>query len=282
MPKLRIMILNAGRRAATRLRTILSLQQAAARRPIAVAAVMVAAVGTAVEVAAVNPYPQLEAKARRFFAHGEWASASAIYDLMLEERPEVPTTYGEAIVSNAMRGDTAAQMRLMSVALDHQVPFDSVFSQVKQWSFHLGKSHLYENFLKETRKAYPWMRRTIDGNLLKYFAFRRDGAEMVNYARLMLDGAPQNISFLHTLAWGYMLTGNDAEGVAAYERILEIDSNDFDALVALGNWYANTAAMAAPESAPKAIGYLERAYSCRPTPFIAALLARLKGDVTKK
>ena len=116
------MILNAGRRAATRLRSILSLQQAAARRPIAVAAVMVAAVGTAVEVAAVNPYPQLEAKARRFFAHGEWASASAIYDLMLEERPEVPTTYGEAIVSNAMRGDTAAQMRLMSVALDAARP----------------------------------------------------------------------------------------------------------------------------------------------------------------
>ena len=40
----------------------------------------------------VNPYPQLEVKAERAFGYGEWASAAAMFDLMLEQKPDVPGT----------------------------------------------------------------------------------------------------------------------------------------------------------------------------------------------
>lgn len=229
---------------------------------------------------AVNPYPQLEAKANRFFDHKEWASASAMFDLMLEEKPEVASTYGQAIVSNAMRGDTVAQMRLMHGALDNHIPFDSVFSQVKQWSFHLGKSHLYENFLKQMRQAYPWMRRTIDGNLLRYYAFRRNGKEMIEYSKIMLDGAPDNKEFLQALAQGYMLTGNDSCGVEVYERILKLHPHDFSALVALGNWHA--AQTADTSSQVKAMGYLREAYSVKPTPFVWETMRRITAELSAK
>lgn len=226
---------------------------------------------TSIWVGAVNPYPQLEEKANRFFAHSEWASAAAILDLMLEEKPDIPSTYGMAIVSNAMRNDTTAQMRLMQGALDHHIPFDSIFSQVKQWSFHLGKSHLYENFLKEARNAYPWMRRTINSNLLKYYTFRRDGAEMVAYSKVLLEGAPDNIDFLHTLANGYMLSGNESAGIDTYIQILTSYPDDYDALASLGNWHAQKG------QTTEALEYLTRAYATKPTPYVSALINRLSG-----
>lgn len=258
------------------------------RRRILMLSVAVIALANAFVASGVSPYSELEGKAQRFFDHGEWASASAMFDLMLEERPDEASTYGQAIVSNAMRADTIAQMRLMKGALDHHIPFDSVFSQVREWSFRMGKSHLYEGFLKETRSSYPWMKRTIDGHLLKYYAFRRNGEQMIAYSETMLDGAPDNVGFLHTLADGYMLTGNEEDGIAVYERIAGLDPENYDALTALGNWYAQQTGLGSLEAyqhngnraeakatAAKAIGYLQRAYACRPTPYVAELIKRL-------
>ncbi len=222
----------------------------------------------------VNPYPQLKEKAERAFGHAEWASASALYDLMLEEKPAVPDTYGQAIVANAMRGDRAAEMRLMQKALDNHIPFDSVFSRVSQWSFHLGKTHLYEEFLKETRQEHPWMKRAIDGHLLKYYTFRRNGELMVEYSNIMLSGASDNAALLNNLAEGYMLMGDEKRGIETYMRVLDVAPGNLHALLSLGNLYAMKEDR---DSAVKAVGYLEKAYSIHPTPYVAATLERLRG-----
>lgn len=227
------------------------------------------------KMSAVSPYPQLQEKAARAFAHAEWASASAFYDLMLDARPDVPDTYGQAIVANAMRDDRAAQMRLMQQALDNHIPFDSVFTRVRQWSFHIGKTRLFEEFLLDTREGHPWMRRTIDAYLLKYYVFRRDGEKMVAYSKTMLAGAPENVEFLTTLAEGYMLEGAEIDGVAAYRRILEIDPRNFNALLNLGNYYALK-----PDEPSHgiAVEFLERAYAVHATPYVATTLQKLRDD----
>lgn len=225
-------------------------------------------------VLAVNPYPQLEEKAQRAFAHSEWASASALFDLMLEERPKVSSTYGQAIVANAMRGDTIAGMRLLTMALDNSVPFDSVFSRVRQWSFHLGKTHLYEQFLKGAQRAHPWMRRAIDSRLLAYYIFRHNGVEMIRYSRIMLAGAPDNIDFLTSLAEGQILVADEDAAIATYRRILVLDPRDYNALLNLGNIYA---AHSSEASHRVAADFLEQAYAIKGTPYVAALLERLRG-----
>ena len=236
--------------------------------------VLLALVWIFTPASAVNPYPQLEAKAQRAFTHAEWASASALFDLMLEERPKVPSTYGQAIVSNAMRSDTIAQMRLLQRALDNHVPFDSIFSRVRQWSFHLGKTHLYEHFLKEAQRSYPWMRRAVDARLLAYYTFRRNGEGMILYSRKMLDGAADNVGFLPTLAEGQMLTADEPAAVTTYRRILVVDPKNVNALLNLGNIYA----MHDDETSRSiAIDFLEQAYALKPTPYVAATIARLKG-----
>lgn len=226
---------------------------------------------------AVSPYPALRTRAERAFHFEEWASAAALFDLMLEQKPDVPRTYAQAIVANAMCGQTDRTSELTTSALDNHIPFDTVFSNVREWSFFIGQPTLFENFLKQNREAHPWMRRTINAYLLKYYAFRRDGASMIEYAGLLLPGAPDNVEFLSVLADGYMLTGRFGEGVATYERILDIYPDNYDTLLTLGNWHMLHSEGSDLHSG-EARRYLERAYALRPTPHVRQLLDRLVPD----
>lgn len=237
----------------------------------AAVALMLFFTAVAAECAAPTPYSRLELKADRFFAQKEWAQASATYYQMLEQRPDVPATYGKAIVAGAVRGDTLAQMELMARAMRNKIPFDSVLSRVKSTSFELGRSNLYGDFLQLLRKGYPWMRRPIDNYLLRYYTYRNDGRRMMEYSTMMLQGAPANVDFLMTLGQGAMLCGKFEEGINAYERILAVNPENYDALLALGNYYYVTG------NSVRALPYLQRAQAIRPTPHVQQIISSLLG-----
>lgn len=222
---------------------------------------------TALCVGALTPFGELEGKATRAFSHNEWASAAALLDLMLEQRPDSAALYGQAIVANGMRADSAEQMRLLQQAIDHHIAFDSVFSQVRRWSFSKGSFAVYRDFLLHARSAYPWMKRTVDAGLLRFYLFRKNGMRTVALATEMLDGAPDNVPFLLALAEGHMLSGCFSEGVAVYKRILEIEPDNYQALLELGNWYALY-----PQDGESGRVYLERANRLHPTPYVSRLL----------
>ena len=238
---------------------------------------LVAAV-LAVSLACVaqTPYSRLQLKADRYFDQKEWAQAAATYYQMLEMQPDVSSTYGKAIVANAVRGDTVAEMELMVKALNAKVPFDSMLSRVRAASFRLGKSNLYGDFLLRARDAYPWMRRPIDNHLLRYYIYRQDGAKMVEYSKMMLQGDPSNTGFLMSLARGAMLCGDYREGISAYESILAVRPDDYESLLALGNYYYMR------EDKEKALSYLRRANSIHPTPYVSSLLTSLQPDSRRK
>ncbi len=227
---------------------------------------------------AVSPYPQLELKANRFFNQREWAQAAATYDLMLDEKPGIPATYGKAIVAGTMAGDSTAALRLFHASTDNHIPFDSIFSHVRATSFELGRTDLYEHFLLSIKEQYPWMRRTINSYLLRYYAFRRDGANMVAYADIMLQGAPDNIDFMTTKAEGLMLMGDARGAIDIYRSIIGIAPDNYHTLLEIGNWYAMQAEKSNPvdsADAKEASDYLLRAYGIKPTPHVAATLTRL-------
>lgn len=213
-------------------------------------------------------YARLELKANRFYDQREWVQAAATYYQMLEQRPDVAKTYGRAIVANAVRNDTLAEMQLMARALDNKIPFDSVLSRVKSESFALGKSNLYGDFLVRVKDAYPWMRRPIDNYLLRYYAFRHDGVKMMELSRVMLQGAPDNVGFLSTYAQGAMYCGQYPLAVETYKKILTILPDDYDTLLSLGNYYRLNGNPAEGRQ------YLERAYSLRPTPHLQHILEK--------
>lgn len=219
---------------------------------------------------AAIPYDSISAKADRFYAHKEWHSASAMYELMLDERPTVASTYAYALTAAGAVGDTVAQSRITRLALQHRVPVDSVFKGVGKASVALGEPQIYVRYVNSVAASEPWLRRAADASLMRYYAWRRNGPETVKYASRMLDGLPDDVAFLQCLAQGRLDSGDLAGAEDTYSRILEIDPGDYDALLYLGN--------AALQRGDKKAGaeYLRRAYSVKPTPYVESLLVRLQ------
>lgn len=210
-------------------------------------------------------------KAERFYRQGEWASASAMYSLLLDERPSQVSLYAPAIVAEGMRADTAAQIGLMRQAMTHHVPFDSLFSGVEKESLALGRLDIYEHFLTALREAEPWLTRSVDGRLLAYYAYRRYPRSTVSYALDMLRGLPDNEPYLYDLAQGYLGEDSLAAAEAVYSRIVALNPDAVEALLYLGN-----AALDGGDTVA-AGKYLRRAMQLRPTPHLEKLLTSLES-----
>ena len=221
-------------------------------------------------------YSQLELKASRFYSQQEWASASAMYGLMIDRRPDVPSTYGRAIVASAMQGAPVAdRMTLLSRSIEARIPLDSIFAVICTNAFDLGKACVYEDFLINVKQQYPWMTRTIDNYLLQYYTFRSDGQKMIEYSRIMLDGMPHNTLFLSSLAQGYLLDGQYSEAMATYKTLLEYTPHNYTALLYLGNYYSDMAHNRHSDTEARLLArqYLSEANRLHPTPYVTRLLA---------
>lgn len=221
-------------------------------------------------------YATLQVKAQRFYHYQEWPSAIAMYTLMLQEQPAVPSTYAHAIVAAGMQQDPARQVAFLRQSMDAHVPLDSIYDLVQQLAFEQGNAPLYENFLESTGNTFHWLRRNIDARLLQYYTWRRNANSMVIYARRMLDGLPDNTDYLTALADGLMLRDDQQQAIDIYLHILAIDPDNYHALLVLGNYYDNLSHLDRfnTEAPILARQYLSRADALRPTPYVTNLLNR--------
>lgn len=211
-------------------------------------------------------YGRTERKAIRFRNDAEWLNASAMYSLLLEAKPHLAENYANAIISNAMLGDTLAVVNIMERSMTHNVPIDSVFADVQEISTRLGISYLYEELLIDSAQHFPWMQRGLNSYLLKYYTYRNNGPKMVEYARIMLSGMPESVEFMRLLAKGYLLSDNTEDAVTVWREILANHPDNLPTLLDLGNYYVTTGAMS------KARPYLDLANRLNPTPYLADLL----------
>lgn len=220
-------------------------------------------------------YDALTARAERFFHYKEWANAAATYEVMLDERPGDIGAYAHAIVVAGQRHMPDYQMALMEKSQSNLVPTDSLLANVRKVSYRLGEASHYEKFLQLLRERQPWMGRSIEKQLLAYYVSRRDGEAMVSYSRLMLRTAPDNAYYLSCEAQGYLLLGKYNEAVTTYLKLLEAHPHNYEALLYLGNYYETRQEYAV------ALPYLEAAQKLHPTPYVAALLTKLREGNTK-
>lgn len=209
------------------------------------------------------------AKARRFFDNREWANASALYTLMLHERPDSPDLYGRAIVVTSILNDTIRSQELLRQALKYSVPLDSVMSDVRKYSFIARQPKLYENFLIRATRDNPWMKRALDVQLLKYYTFRSDAPQMEKYALLLLKGSPDNVPFLLTLARSYMLQNLPGKAVEIWQTVADTHPDNYDAIINLANYYSLS------RQPDKALQLYTAAYDLRPTPYVQAAIEQL-------
>ncbi len=214
-------------------------------------------------------YEATAEKASRFFRYGEWANAAAMYELMMEERPKVCDNYSHAIVVAGMRSLPDYEMAVTERAQANLVPMDSLLQGVRSVSFSLGQTSQYEGYLLLLKERQPWLGRSIDKQLLRYYLFRRNGEGIVTYSRIMLSGAPDNADFMLALAQGQLLQGNYEGAVDTYRQLLAMHPYNYEALLYLGNYFKNNGRM------EEALGYLRRAMSLKPTPYVAGMIREI-------
>ncbi len=229
---------------------------------------------TALTATAANEslYDRTAAKAARFFEAREWASAQALYGLMLDERPDSLSTYVHAIVASSLLGHEQTAARLLTDAMTAGISFTGLMQGVKTVSFKVGEADVYEEFLLRSQRDCPWLERAIDAELLSYYKFRDNGPLTVAYAEKMLAGLPGSARYLADLADGYTTEADFGKAVEAWEKILEGNPRDYLALLHLGNYYAITG------DNNRAAGYLSRAFEIKQTPYVAQRLADLRRE----
>lgn len=231
--------------------------------------------------AAHNKRAKVEARAERFVKFQEWGSANAMYMLLVDYAPQEAKPYARAIVTNGLLGDDAAQVGLLEMTQKQGISLDSIFAEVHAFAYEIGESQEYAEFLKIVKVHQPWMSRNINMRLLKYYDFRNDAPNLVAVAAELLVATPRDVNFLVAQGRGYMLQGDYENAVTAYERVLDVDADNIDALLALGNYYyvvwkdAEGTRSQFIHTRNLAIQYLSKANTLQPTPFVAAILTEL-------
>lgn len=217
----------------------------------------------------LTEYERLENKAERFFSNEEWASANAMYVLMLEQQPKNVTTYSHAVVANIMVGDTLQALDMVTRSMTYEVPLDSLLNDVRSTSFSIGRGDLYERYLLKIKDTYPWFSRVADNYLMQYYAFRQNGPELIKYAATMLEGLPENRNFMRMLAYGLMLTDKMAEAESEWLKIMSIYPNDYDTILDLANYYDVT------DNRDEALKWMRRANALHKTPYVTSRISAL-------
>jgi tetratricopeptide (TPR) repeat protein len=221
-----------------------------------------------IAIAQSSEYSRLGAKAQRYMDEAEWLNAQALYMLMSNEQPRRALPYGGAIVAGYMSGDSTAVERNFNSALSNGAAADSIFTEVRNLSFSLGRSSLYEQFLHDVKASFPWFGRVVDNSLMSYYDFRSNGPEIMRYAQTMLEGLPDDTRFLAMLARGQMLCDLPRDAEATYQHMLAIDPNNLTALLELGNYYDLLG------DRDRALPLLTRAYNIAPTPYLQSKISQ--------
>lgn len=211
---------------------------------------------------ATADYRTTAAKADRFFEAGEWASAQALYSIMIDQRHDADSAYVKAIVASSILSDSASASHFLTDAMKAGISFTWLMDQVKSTSFAIGKADVYEDFLLRSQRDCPWLHRAIDAELLDYYTFRDNGEKMIVYAEKMLAGLPESTKYLSALAAGFCLKGDFNSAVGIWNKILGIEPDNYDILLKIGNFYRITGDNLQGDE------FLARAAKIHPTPFV--------------
>ena len=242
---------------------------------------------TATTALANDSYAKREVKAERHFKYKEWSSALAMYMLMLDQQPDKVEPYYKAIVAGAMIGDSITQIDMLQRTQKRGIPLDSLFSGVRSVSFSIGESNAYKNFLLLVKNHQPWLKRRINIYLLNYYDFCNDYHNAIAIGEQLLAQTPTNTDYMKVIAQAYTDMSDFDNAMAYYRRILTVKRNDYDALLALGNYYAMlllypadtstcSNALSRDDLAALSQTYLSEAYNIYPTPYVAQLIDKVR------
>lgn len=187
---------------------------------------------------AEKPYLVILRQADDHFANREWGEAVALYDVLLNRRPDRITTYVSAVVSSAASGNDESVMRYVVRSERQGLSLDSLFAGVDSLARSIGRSDIYEGVLLLVKKNQPWFTRVANNYLLEYYRFRRDPRNTLLVADELLAVSPGQVNCLKAKAEALLLQGNDSAAVLVQRMVLEADTADIEANLFVGGFYA--------------------------------------------
>lgn len=228
---------------------------------------------------AETSFSKLKEKAERFYAYQEWDSALAMYELMLMQQPSDLPTLSLAIALYGLKGEEEKQLQLVELSQQKGIALNDLFSTVKKEAFRLGKPEIYENLLLKIKEKQPWLKRSINLQLIKYYDSRNNAPKMISISDSLLAVNPDDVYTLSIKARGHILLSEIEPGVAAYRKILELDKDNMEALLNIGIVsYNEVKQKRLPLDSPTAVearSCLQRAYSLKPTQFLKHIIGEL-------
>ena len=180
---------------------------------------------------------KLYRKAETHFNNREWNEAMMMYDVLLTENPAYLPLYVSSIIASSKVGASQSVMHYIELSEKNGVSLDSLFIGVERLARNMQDTPIYENMLILMKGEQPWLKKIINGYLLRYYRFRNNYEEIVTIADELLLAVPDNIAILKVKGEALFMIGKEAESVGIYKKILELDSQNTDASLFLGNYY---------------------------------------------
>lgn len=211
------------------------------------------------------------ARAARAYAAGEWASAQALYTVAADAEPTSADAAAHMIVSAEMRADTTVAATALNRYMSTGSPLEPLLDDVEELCYNQGRANMYGGLLLRLTREVPYLRRPLALRLLKFYIFRANPEQTIEYATMLLRGQPGDPQYLNAMGKAYMMLGDIGRAVRCFADALTSDPDNREALLALGNYYGSL------DDAATALPYLRRAEALAPSEYLEREIERLQN-----
>lgn len=212
----------------------------------------------------------LDQRARHAYDGAHWLSAQALYGIVTDSARNDAGANARLITAGIMRADTSGVDLAFDRALRAATPLVPLLDSLEHLLGEQGRRADYVAVLERFALSRTYLQRPLMSRLLAFSSKRHDGTAMVRYASALLKANPDDAGVLNSLAWGYVYCGDNDSAEATWRRVLEIDSQNVAALIALAHLVVDT-------DRAEALQLLRRAYAITPTPALNAQISALSS-----
>ena len=207
-----------------------------------------------ISVFAVNDNNKILTKANEHFAKKEWKEASEIYNILINSNKNKISLYAPSIVSAGNSNNYSRVMEYITFSEKCGIPLDSIFKSTLYLSLKTKSTGVYENMLLTIKKNQPWLKSFINGYLLEFYNSRKNSKMVIDIANSIIESKPKNVTNIMVIKANALNDmGDISSAISVMEDILNIDADNIDARLFLGNYYF----ISAKESIKKEISQLK-------------------------
>ena len=190
----------------------------------------------------INANDKIRNKANEHFSKKEWKEASEIYNVLINSEKSNISLYAPSIVSAGKCDNYNRVMDYITFSEKCGIPLDSVFKRTLTLSLKTRSTEVYENMLLTIKEKQPWLKNFINGYLLDFYNNRKNRQKTIDIANIIIETKPKNITdILLIKAKALNDMGEINSAIVVMEEVLDIDSNNIDARLFLGNSYFSSA-----------------------------------------